>query len=370
MKKVFMTGNYVPTIKETFEKKQMVCVGPNRNELDESVDYAFSINFEPEIAEACAKYSVKYISWVVDSPHTVLFSKKVNNELNYIFLFDYQQFSRMEGRAEKAHIFYLPLATPWELFAQRIAEATTEAEKYQCEVSFLGRLYKDKEHALYDYINTFTDYLKGYYDSMMNVQKKMWGTDLLREAISGSVWEKTFQCVKWDLGDDYEGHEKETMLNILYQKLAQLERMEVCDRLAEQFDFCLYTQDDTAYNPKIQNKGYADYVKDMPLVFHESKININITLRSIGTGIPLRCLDIMGCGGFLLTNYQVELAEYFNDGEHLVFYSDFDDMEEKIKYYLEHEEERKQIAANGMALVREQFTYEKQIGKILEVMGE
>ena len=38
-------------------------------------------------------------------------------------------------------------------------------------------------------------------------------------------------------------------------------------------------------------------------MFANSKVNLNITLRNIKTGIPLRALDIMGAGGFLLTNY-------------------------------------------------------------------
>ena len=56
----------------------------------------------------------------------------------------------------------------------------------------------------------------------------------------------------------------------------------------------------------------------MPLIFRESKINLNITLRSITSGMPLRALDIMGAGGFLLSNYQQELAENYIDGEELV----------------------------------------------------
>ena len=54
----------------------------------------------------------------------------------------------------------------------------------------------------------------------------------------------------------------------------------------------------------------------MPLVFQNSKINLNITLRSIKNGIPLRAIDIMGAGGFLLTNYQNDFGLHFTDGCH------------------------------------------------------
>ena len=82
----------------------------------------------------------------------------------------------------------------------------------------------------------------------------------------------------------------------------------------------------------------------MPLVFSQSKINLNISLKTIKTGIPLRVADVMGCGGFVLSNYQQELEEYFVIGEECVVYENLQDMFLKAQYYLEHEEERKRIA--------------------------
>jgi spore maturation protein CgeB len=74
----------------------------------------------------------------------------------------------------------------------------------------------------------------------------------------------------------------------------------------------------------------------------------------------------MGAGGFLLTNYQAELAEFFVDGEEMVIYENFEDMKNKIKYYLEHDDERNKIAANGKEKVRQLFSYEERIKLILE----
>lgn len=104
---------------------------------------------------------------------------------------------------------------------------------------------------------------------------------------------------------------------------------------------------------------------EMPLVFKYSKINLNITLRSIRNGIPLRAMDIMGAGGFLLTNYQNDFSMHFVDGEDYVSYSDREDMLNKIKYYLEHEDERKMIAENGCRKVREEHTYTQRLSEII-----
>lgn len=108
----------------------------------------------------------------------------------------------------------------------------------------------------------------------------------------------------------------------------------------------------------------------MPYVFRHSRINLNITLRSITSGIPLRAMDIMGAGGFLMSNYQPELAEYFVDGQELVLFDSAQDMQWKLDYYLKHEEERRQIAKCGYEKVKRNFSYDILLKKIVRLALE
>lgn len=366
MKTIFLLEDYVPAIRQVFEKNGYQVI---RGELDkeaENVEFVFSINFSPSVSGFCNQKGIKYVCWVVDSPHAVLYSQTFYYPCNYIFLFDYEQYCSMKARGGKETLFYLPLASDYGMFKHALESGN--GAKYGCDVSFVGRLYKDPEHALFDAIKYIPPYAKGYLDSLMNIQHKIWGADILRDTVSNAVWEQLKSCVHWDLKEGYDDCYEETMISMIQQKIAQKERMEMCSMLAENFDFNLYTGDDTGFDPAIINRGYADYLKEMPLIFANSKININITLRSIQTGIPLRCLDIMACGGFLLTNYQAELEEYFEDGKELVIYQDFEDMRDKIQYYLGHEEERRKIAKCGQEKVLKDFSYEKQIGQMLRLI--
>jgi spore maturation protein CgeB len=121
---------------------------------------------------------------------------------------------------------------------------------------------------------------------------------------------------------------------------------------------------------KVEYMGYANYDKVMPKVFQCSRINLNISLRTIQSGIPLRALDIMACGGFLVSNYQEELAEYCRAGEELVLYSDLEELVWLCDFYLKNEDQRKQIAARGQERVRQDFTYERALRRILhETLG-
>ena len=115
--------------------------------------------------------------------------------------------------------------------------------------------------------------------------------------------------------------------------------------------------------------GTCDYYDQMPKVFKASKINLNITLKIIQSGIPLRVMDILGSGGFLLTNYQPEIAEYFVDGEEVVMYESIEDAYEKAIFYIRNNDKRHQIAQNGHNKVRELFSYEKQLKSIFEIAG-
>lgn len=334
-----------------------------------NISVCFSINFYPNLAEGCHEMGIQYINLGQDCPQPALLHKSARYSSNYTFVFDYKEYKRLLGRG--LNVYYLPLFTDCDSFDQCIwKDAGGSRDKWETDVAFVGNLYNDRDHGLYDEIAYLPPYLRGYLEALMTAQRKMWGVDLISESISEYAMALLIKYVKWDLGDRYEEGVYEVLTeNMIGQKIAQLERKEACSYLAQNFNFRLYTGSDTSFDPLISNYGYVGYVTQMPLVFHYSKINIHIQSRSIPSGMSLRILDVLACEGFLLTNYQPEIGEYFTDGEELVIYYDFEDMYEKIRYYLVHEEERKRIAHAGYLKVKEEFNYMKGIGKILQIWG-
>lgn len=333
------------------------------------IEGAFSFDFDPQLAEACQRKHIIYLSWLWDSPQGSLWSKEARYDTNYIFAFDRHQFETQRARGLE-NVFYLPLAADADKFENVIRQdAEKSRKKFGVDVSFVGNLYNDTAHNLYDQIKYIPPYIQGYLEGLMQAQRKIWGCDLLEEFIPDEIWAELKEYVKWDLGDRYEsGYYEVCMRNIIGQKIAQLERMEMCSYLARHFQFCFYTTSDTSFDPQIVNKGGVNYVSEMPLIFHYSKINIHITSRSIPSGIPLRVLDVLACGGFLLSNYQPELAEYFIDGEDIVMYNNMQDLYEKIAYYLDHEEDRVRIARAGHEKVKKYFSYSHQLGILKEIL--
>ena len=152
-------------------------------------------------------------------------------------------------------------------------------------------------------------------------------------------------------------------------KLANIERVQILNKLAKQFPTDLYTDDPDKELIGVNLKGAVNYMTDMPKVFNCSRININPVMRNIRTGIPLRAWDIVGAGGFLMTSFQLEYMDFFEKGKDYVYYESHDDLLRKTEYYLNHEDERAQIARNGHEKAVKFHSYEKRMEFILDKCG-
>ncbi len=333
-------------------------------------DLLFSFDYFPNISEACQKYGMPYVSWVFDCPHYTLDSHTINNEVNRVYLFDRKLFMNMVKKGVKT-VRYSPLGVNEKRlseFCKNLDEETGENIVYEHDVCFLGSLY-DNEYNFYDQVKYLPPYLKGYVDAVIKAQERIFGEDLFTEPsiISSDHIKELREYIKFEDTGKYDIDYDNVLRDILRKKVTVNERHEILRQMGKRFDTVLYTGPGAKPIEGVSNLGVADYNTKMPRVFHRSKINLNITLRSISSGVPLRVLDVLAAGGFLITNYQEEIAEYFVDGEDLAIAYTPEDMIKLTQYYLEHEEERKQIAINGQKKVMEKFSYTKLLPNILRI---
>ena len=156
---------------------------------------------------------------------------------------------------------------------------------------------------------------------------------------------------------------------VINRKLTGLERLRLLTAVTQKHTLDLFTLDPSFTLPNLRNHGTTDYYSEMPLVFKKSRINLNISLRSIKSGIPLRAFDIMGSGGFLLSNYQEDFLKNFTPGVDFVYYESEEDLLQKIDYYLTHDEERAAIAKNGHAQVAAAHTYRHRVREMLSTIS-
>lgn len=359
-------GHTVEYYEETPDERK----GTDIHRLKEVVaeyDLVFSANYFSRVSNACQAQQKKYIAWTVDSPMLTMFDTSVFNECNYIFLFDKFDYYRFLQMGVK-HVYYLPLAVNAERVKNCI-EAASEKEKgkYRGDISFVGGLYyKNSYDAIEDKL---PEYLQGYFDACMEAQLDLYGDNVFDRLLTADILERLCEIIDFHQSDtafsDIRLVFSSTYLGF---KTAQKERIRNLNALASRFEVNLYTDRTDDRLRGVHVRESVDYREEMPLVFHESDINMNFTIRNIRTGLPLRIWDILGAGGFLLTNYQIELGDFFENGKDLVYYDSLDDMMRKAEYYLDHEDERKTIAQNGLKKIVQYHTYEHRIDVILKTV--
>ncbi len=326
-------------------------------------DALISINYFPVIAKSCNKAGCKYISWTCDSPMLTLYTRSASLESNYIFVFDLFSYCELKARGIK-NIWHLPLAA--DIARNNYILSKTPKKDYHADISFVGSLYEKNR---YDQMVNMPDYIRGYFDALINVQMETYGDNFLERMLSDIEDQLEGRAVNIS-GNEFTGTPSLIVASTtLGMKLAALERTKILNMVSRKYkNTRIYTGSNTKDIPFIQNMGKADYIYEMPHIFSQSKINLNITLRNIKTGIPLRIWDILGAGGFVLTNFQAELKELFEQGKHLDWYSSHNEMMDKIAYYLAHDKERQRIAKEGNMLVKKEHTMEKRVQVILETV--
>lgn len=348
----------------------------------ESVEAVISFNYFPIISMICNTCQIPYYSWVYDCPHFTLYAKQITLPCNHIGIFDKEMVGQLEDYGVRT-VYHAPLSVDVEYFDKAVAGASrTEREKYQCDISFVGSLYTD-EHNYYDVL--FGMECKEKQQAQMpesGIEKTLrkqcftYRKNYLKQAVEENkidiqAMESKMEQQGLMLGEDYFAKPEDILMAAVLEKKVTVEERRVLleEIVRQKINFRLYTGSDTKMLPELNayNRGIVDYHTQMPLVFSGSKINLNITLRSIHSGVPLRVLDIMACGGFVLSNRQPEIAEYFEDGVEIVMFNSLDECIEKIRYYLTHEEERRQIAESGRKKVQEVFIYQKGLEKLFVV---
>lgn len=329
----------------------------------ENADLVFSSNYFPLVSKVCQKFNKPYAAWVYDCPHLSLYSATVINSCNHIFTFDSATCNEF-NRQGITTVHYLPLAAAVSRLDTMVPDCSIHS-RLDCDVSFVGSMY-DESHNLYDSLSGLDKYTKGYLDAIIEAQQSISGYNFIEELLSDKILSQLRKVRPY--APDSDGVETDSYIYSRYfidRKITELERKKLLGAVSDNFNTNLYTHNPTPYLPNIHNLGAIDPYSVMPYVFKCSRINLNITLRSIYTGIPLRAIEIMGSGGFLMSNYQSDMDQYFENGSDYVMYDGADDLIAKCRYYLEHEDERAAITASGYNKIKAHHTYVIRLKEIL-----
>jgi len=362
--------------------KQLEC------KITSKYDAVFSVNYFSYIAKVCHRLNIQYICYNVDSPLLNMQHPSINYKTNHIYTFDSKEAKDFNNNGINT-VYYLPLCTNVE----RVQTLLSSSKKivsheavdifynetndflenspfqYKYEISFVGNLYDKNRYD--DTMHILPDYLCGYMDAAIEAQLNVNGGNLLKNMLTPEVIDMLSQYT--DVKASTQSHADlkfHFLTSVLAHKTAAKMRIMALNSLAMKYPgkVHLFTTSDTSplFPALVTHKG-ADYFSEAPFVFAHSKININMTAPNIETGIPLRVFDILGAGGFLITDWREDLKDCFTIGKDLEIYDGLDDLLEKTDYYLKHDEKRIAIARHGFDTVRKKHTYNTRLKEIFSL---
>lgn len=334
---------------------------------NEGCDMVFTVNYFALVTTVCAKMNVPYVVWTCDSPLISMYHKNVFHPCNYFFTFDKTNFLEFKGMGVD-HIWHLPLAVNTKRLDYLLAHCD-DLIAYENDIAFVGSLY---ERNSYDRLRpSLPEYLRGYFDAAIYAQQCVNGGNILEEMLTVPILEQLQQYFKLEKSkDSFSDLDLIFSTTVLGFKTAAEGRRRALVELSKKYAVTIYSNSDTSDLFRVRYGGSLDYWSEMPKVFASSKINLNFTIPNIKSGLPLRIWDVLGSGGFLMTNFQAEIPAYFRNKEDLVCFESIEELIELAGYYLAHEEERIQIAKNGYEKVKAFHTCEQRIIKMMDCVQE
>ncbi|MBR5598823.1 MAG: glycosyltransferase family 1 protein [Alphaproteobacteria bacterium] len=117
------------------------------------------------------------------------------------------------------------------------------------------------------------------------------------------------------------------------------------------------------YGKQWNKKEYADVLKadfvdndELHKYYTNAKIVLNDHRAEMAYYgfVSNRIYDVSASGGFIFTDYVQEIEQAYGDS--IAMYKNFDEFKEKVVYYLEHEEERKEMIKKAQEITLKEFT--------------
>ncbi len=338
---------------------------------EHGITHLMSIHLIYNVAVAAYWAGIKYISVIWDAPYLKAYT--VMGTLDNIW---YSAFDKLDAERMRQggcpHVMYQPLSVNREnILAWK--KRFLAKRRYIHDISLIANLYEDNA---YDRcLDLLPENMQAYFRSIFEEAAFKWdGVN----RVYGKTGQEILEYMKLvsptlKINNPYNVEDVryfEAMY--LIRKLANIERVCVLNLLAEDHDVYLYTYSevDETLMPKVHRRPPVQVGEATSFIYAGTKINLNIALKGIEGGTTQRIMDIMGAGGFVLTNYCEETAELFEEDKEIVMFRTPEELIQKVDYYLEHEEEREQIARAGHEKAMNDYTYEKKIKRLLDWVTE
>ena len=327
-----------------------------------SFDCVMTTNVFPLIARGCHKAGIPYIAWSYDSPPNLSSLEDLDYPTNFIFFFskDDVQSYRDQGLT---NVYHMPLAVDTSKW-----DAIKPASE-QMQVSLVGSLYHSTLPMLMSFMS---DEQKEFFKKLSDIQFNTRDRYLLPEFITDGIADEICRTFAAGGKTDLRPSRKQLIYSAA-SYVTHIDRLLLLKLLSDKTEVDLYTADNEKevreLLPSVKYHAPVSYAEGMPAVFKASKVNLCPVFRGNVSGIPLRILDVCGCGSLVMSSFCHELAESLEEDKEIVMYRSVGEALEKTLFYITHDDLRAKIAQSGYVKVKERFTYSDRLEKMFKTAG-
>lgn len=337
-----------------------------KNILDFKPDFLFTINHlgmdrEGALAQFLSKIEMPIASWYVDNPNLII--KHYRNNLTpycALFLWDKNNITDMEALGFE-HVFYLPLGVDERRFCP-IDNQRNPMASNASPVAFVGNSMVQKARDRIKKTNVNGE-LKSFFKKIANEYARS-AERHVDQTIKLQYPELYSQFC--NLPDDQKAN-YETAVSWESTKIYRWERVKKLSPFRP-----LIVGDPYWYelidDHRFRHHRELSYYDELPQLYNVTAVNFNATSRQMKGAVNQRVFDVPACNSFLITDYQEQMDELFDIGDEVVCYSEPDEIDDLVGYYLNHETERKQIALRGSQRVVRDHTYVSRVNELIKTM--
>jgi spore maturation protein CgeB len=106
-------------------------------------------------------------------------------------------------------------------------------------------------------------------------------------------------------------------------------------------------------------------------ILAQSKISLNCHEEIVGNyASNMRLYEATGVGTCLITDWKQNLSNIFELDKEILTFQSVEELNDKVNYFLEHEDKRAKIAINGQKRVLKENTYYYRMKQLLRLIEE
>lgn len=270
------------------------------------ITHLMSTHLIYNVAVAAYNTDIKYVSIIWDAPYIKIYTPFGKLDNCWFSIFDKLDYERFKSDGIP-HVLYQPLAVNQDDVRKWNVKKKLGG-RYINDISFVGRLYEDN---MYDEnLKAIPEVIQKYFTSIFEEAVFRWdGVNRVYGKTSEDIL-KYIRLVSPDFKLSNEFDIPDIQLfetQYMIKKIANIERICVLNALGERFQVAFYTDgEEEKMKEAVPNVTLMPRVlpgEAASIIFAASKINLNIALKGIEGGTPQRIMDVLGAGGFALTNY-------------------------------------------------------------------